>query len=85
MKSIKFKQETAQQGNSWTDWLRPRMKGYHLSCCDCGLVHTFNFRVFKVDKRYKDGGTSGIVLPTKDYEIEFKVKRNNTLTKQQRN
>ncbi len=28
-------------------WIQPVHKGYRLACCDCGLVHTVNFRVFK--------------------------------------
>lgn len=26
-------------------WVRPIMKGYNMMCCDCGLVHTLNFRI----------------------------------------
>lgn len=29
----------------WTDWLQPVRRGYKLACCDCGLVHTMDFRV----------------------------------------
>lgn len=27
------------------EWVRPVRRGYKLCCCDCGLVHTMNFRV----------------------------------------
>ena len=27
------------------DWVRPKRRGYKMACCDCGLVHTLNFRV----------------------------------------
>lgn len=27
------------------EWVQPIRKGYKLACCDCGLVHTMNFRV----------------------------------------
>jgi len=27
------------------DWETPRMTGYKLMCCDCGLVHIINFKV----------------------------------------
>ena len=27
------------------EWIRPRMKGWKMACCDCGLVHTMNFRL----------------------------------------
>jgi Zn-finger protein len=29
------------------EWIRPKKNGYKFSCCDCGLVHTANFRVRK--------------------------------------
>lgn len=27
------------------EWLRPKVKGYRMACCDCGLVHRLDFRV----------------------------------------
>jgi hypothetical protein len=29
------------------EWVKPVRKGYKLACCDCGLVHQFDFRVRK--------------------------------------
>lgn len=29
------------------DWVQPIKKGYKMACCDCGLVHSMNFRVVK--------------------------------------
>ena len=29
------------------EWVQPVRRGYKLGCCDCGLVHTVNFRVVK--------------------------------------
>lgn len=31
------------------EWVRPVMKGYNMMCCDCGLVHTLNFKI--INKR----------------------------------
>lgn len=28
-------------------WVQPRRRGYKMCCCDCGLVHTMNFRIVK--------------------------------------
>lgn len=28
-------------------WVQPIRRGYKMACCDCGLVHTMNFRVVK--------------------------------------
>jgi hypothetical protein len=29
----------------WSRWIEPIEQGYKMSCCDCGLVHTMDFRV----------------------------------------
>ncbi len=83
MKKIKFKQEKTKNG-IWTDWINPVMNRYHISCCDCGLVHTMNFRAFKVLRVNKNGSQKVEILPKKIYKIDFKLFRNNKLTKQQR-
>lgn len=28
-------------------WIQPIRRGFRLACCDCGLVHTMNSRIFK--------------------------------------
>lgn len=35
-----MKYEDAPDG----EWFAPRMRGYRMMCCDCGLVHRFDFR-----------------------------------------
>ncbi len=27
------------------EWVAPRLKGYVMECCDCGLRHRLNFRL----------------------------------------
>jgi hypothetical protein len=27
------------------EWVQPIRKGYKMACCDCGLVHSLDFRV----------------------------------------
>jgi hypothetical protein len=29
------------------EWVQPVKRGYKLACCDCGLVHTLDFRIHK--------------------------------------
>jgi len=31
--------------NGYTEWVTPVEVGYKMSCCDCGLVHSLDFRV----------------------------------------
>lgn len=71
----------------WTNWQRPVMTNYHLACCDCGLVHTFNFRIGKViwEKQDKKGVLTKIEIePKSKYRVEFKVRRNKKYTKEHR-
>jgi hypothetical protein len=28
-------------------WVQPIRKGYKMACCDCGLVHLCDFRIYK--------------------------------------
>jgi len=29
------------------EWVQPVKKGYKMACCDCGLVHVVDFRIYK--------------------------------------
>lgn len=51
-----------EQAHGWSHWQNPIRKGYRLACCDCGLVHNFDFRLVKS----ANGGLS----------IQFRVSRN---------
>lgn len=31
--------------DGFSRWIEPASDGYKIACCDCGLVHTFQFRV----------------------------------------
>lgn len=33
------------------DWVRPVRRGYRLACCDCGLVHIYNFKLVRDGKK----------------------------------
>lgn len=74
----KYKQEEAVRGE-WSCWINPVMKGYKLACCDCGLVHDFDFRTFKVVKRTKSG-KSVKLLPVGKFQLEFRCRRNKRST-----
>lgn len=42
----RFKQEV-DQGDGWSRWVKPVQEGYKMACCDCGLVHTMDFRIVR--------------------------------------
>lgn len=29
------------------EWVQPVRKDYKMACCDCGLVHNLDFRIYK--------------------------------------
>ena len=38
-----MKLEPAKEG----EWIQPIRRGYKLCCCDCGLVHKIDFRIYQ--------------------------------------
>ncbi len=36
---------TTYKGPKAGEWIQPVRKGYKMACCDCGLVHSMDFRV----------------------------------------
>jgi hypothetical protein len=29
------------------EWVQPVRRGYKMACCDCGLVHSMDFRIYR--------------------------------------
>ncbi len=50
---MKFKTIVQPDPDSWSPWSAP-LKKYKLCCCDCGLVHNFEFQVLLKDRRILD-------------------------------
>lgn len=46
----RFQVMTEKRGG-WCDWVMPIPKGYLMKCCDCGLVHEMEFKVFAEKNR----------------------------------
>lgn len=55
------------------------MKGYRLACCDCDLVHTFEFKVAKV-LDLKEGVYTTKDVPDGKFVVHFRCRRNNRST-----
>lgn len=34
-----------EEDDGWSRWVQPVEQGYLMACCDCGLVHTMDFRI----------------------------------------
>ena len=41
------------------EWVAPAHQGYLMKCCDCGLVHRFDYRIVKVNKNRKTATIQG--------------------------
>lgn len=71
-KKIKFRTEYVKTKYGWSRWVNPKMKGYLLKCCDCGLVHEFEFKTYLANS-YK-GERLATLLP-KSFNVMFRAKR----------
>ncbi len=58
----------------WSEWQHPKMSGYRMQCCNCGMVHEVEFRVTRVVAR-KRWGWKVIEAAGKDFEIEMRMRR----------
>lgn len=43
----RFRKEKAVNKAGFSRWVQPVPDNYLLACCDCGLVHTIQFRIGK--------------------------------------
>lgn len=51
------------------------MNGFRMTCCDCGLVHEVQFRVYRVDEQPLLDETYGPEMPADQYRVQMRVKR----------
>jgi uncharacterized Zn finger protein len=58
--------------DGYCEWINPRKRGYLLQCCDCGLVHAFDF-----DAVQFESATSNkyVVLEGDNYGVVMRCKR----------
>ncbi len=70
--------------DGWSPWKYPRMNGYKMGCCDCGLVHLVEFNVIKVIKVSAAGRFTGKIMPRENVRIAMRVRRDNRATGQLR-
>ncbi len=44
---MRYRKERVE-ADGWTRLIFPKMSGYRVKCCGCGLTHVINFRVFEI-------------------------------------
>ncbi len=79
----RFRREV-EQDTGWSRDVTPRMRGYKMACCDCGLVHDMEFDVVPVLKDGPDWFEHGEPLDPATYRVVFRARRNNRSTGQMR-
>ena len=40
-----YEKHDAVTEDGYSEWVQPVTRGYRMQCCDCGLVHTLDFRI----------------------------------------
>lgn len=73
MKKVKFRKEFVKTKLAWSRWVNPVMDSYLMKCCDCGLVHKMQFRVYFESK--SDNKKWGTLLKDKGFQVEFRARR----------
>jgi len=67
-----MKTEYTKTTYGWTRWINPKMKGYLLKCCDCGLIHELEFKAIFKSKYKKENLQT--VLP-EQFAVSFRARR----------
>ena len=60
----------------WTEWISPKMKGYKMKCCACGLVHEIDFKIVEfIGDPDKDGLTETKPITNKNIQVIWRLRR----------
>jgi len=70
---IECKPMVAGRGG-WSEWVEPVMKGYLMQCCDCGLIHEMQFKVFE-QTTDADANCEWQARPVKRGRVSFCARR----------
>lgn len=67
---------TYQAGRGgWSPWVSPKMRGYLMKCCDCGLVHEIDFKVVRfVGEPDEKGLTKTEPIKDKDIQVLWRLR-----------
>lgn len=62
--------------------VHPRMKGYRMACCDCGLVHVIDFEVVKAGREDAQGYFTTTRPKERGLRVQMIARRDNRATAQ---
>ena len=78
----RMNQHRAIGDDGWSEWVSPTMRAgspYRMACCDCGLVHDMEFRVYRNQRSLGSG--LWVVGPRQSgMKVMFRARRNNRST-----
>ena len=56
-------------------WVLPKMTGYKMKCCDCGLVHVIDFSIIRKTDFKRNGWYKYEELTGNSYGVRLKARR----------
>jgi Zn-finger protein len=70
--------------DGWSDWISPKMTGYLMQCCDCGLIHEIDFKVVKyIGERQTNGMQESVDVEDQDVQTLLRARRRDDLSSPQ--
>lgn len=70
--------EVETMPGGWSEWIRPKRRGYLMGCCDCGLIHEMDFAV--VERVPFKSGQYTNFRPVRGADVVFRARRKPRLT-----
>ena len=68
-----------EEKDGWSEWILPTMSNHRIACCDCHLVHTYEFRAVK--RTGKEGELEQVEdLDSRKFMVMYRIKINKRAT-----
>lgn len=55
------------------EWVQPIARGYKMACCDCGLVHNVDFRIYRGEvqlRMFRNNRSTAMVRRHRNIEVK---------------
>lgn len=70
--------------DGWSDWISPKMTGYLMQCCDCGLIHELDFKVVRyIGEKNLNGMQENVEIEDNDVQTLLRARRRDDLSSPQ--
>lgn len=78
VKAPYLRPEVETMPGGWSEWIRPKQRGYLMGCCDCGLIHELDFVAIE-GAPFKDGQRAAFKVK-RGADVMFRARRKPRLT-----